>query len=1014
MCVRKLVPSVLFALGAFAGMLPSSASAVPVNVTLTETSEAFKNPMKGFRPSRYLHDADFIDHEYTSTYKHYIAYTSLELNASDTAQKIKDWSNTTWAGIENDNSKVIPRVVIYYPGTDEPGYWANGIPHGSGDVADWTNATLKNRLVAMIAKLGQAWDNDPRVAAVELGLWGKWGEHNIYPTQLPGGNDRIPADFQTAMGDAANLAFPNKKWMIRYAETFPSHTMGFIWDSFALPDDATNGNNMISRNLWPTQMISGEVAYDWGNQSQLGGSPDGTLSSNSNTDYVISWIQSTHTSSLGWIAEYNPATANVEPNATRMQKALGYRYVVTAATFPSNVAAGGAMAVSFTVKNVGNAPFYYNWPVKANLLRADHSIACTGTFNVDLRTWLPGNQYTVSGSFTIPSNLTAGTYTLALTINDPAGDLPSLRFANGNYYTGGFTPVGKVGVGQEASDQNLGSFAGLKADNTLHYSLTTAPTLPAAPGNLSATGGNAQVSLSWSGSSGATSYNVLRSTTSGSGYAQIGTSAGTTFTNTGLSNGTAYYFVVRAVNSTGVSGNSNQASATPSAGATIPVAPANLIATAGNAQVSLSWSSSSGATSYYVLRSTTSGSGYAQIGTPAGTSFTNTGLTNGTAYYFVVRAVNPAGVSGNSNQASATPSGGTGGSSYEAESSANTLAGGAVSAVCATASGGYKVGYVGNNTGTLTFNGVSVASAGSYAITIAYLNGDTVARSVQISANNGAVTTVSLPVTGSWTTVGTVAANLILNAGNNTIKFANASGWAPDFDKITIGSGSGSGDTSPPTVPNGLSSPSKTSTSVSLTWNAATDNVGVTGYEIFRNGTKVGTSSSTSYTDAGLGANTAYVYQVDAYDAVTNKSALGSSITVTTSAGSSGTSYEAEASANTLSGGALVQGCAACSGLSVVGYIGNNSGTLIINNVNVSTAGTHPVTIAYTNGDTVSRSVQISANGGTATTVSLGATGSWTTVSTSTVNLTLNAGNNTIKLANPSGWAPDIDKITVN
>src|ERR1700712_5075530 len=105
MCVRKLVPSVLFALAAFVGLLPSIVSAVPVNVTLTETSEAFKNPMKGFRPSRYLHDAAFGDREYTSTYKHYIAYTALELDTSDTAQKIKDWSNTAWAGIENNNYK---------------------------------------------------------------------------------------------------------------------------------------------------------------------------------------------------------------------------------------------------------------------------------------------------------------------------------------------------------------------------------------------------------------------------------------------------------------------------------------------------------------------------------------------------------------------------------------------------------------------------------------------------------------------------------------------------------------------------------------------------------------------------------------------------------------------------------------------------------------------------------------------------------------------------------------------
>jgi hypothetical protein len=83
--------------------------------------------------------------------------------------------------------------------------------------------------------------------------------------------------------------------------------------------------------------------------------------------------------------------------------------------------------------------------------------------------------------------------------------------------------------------------------------------------------------------------------------------------------------------------------------------PANLQATAGNAQVSLSWTASSGATSYHLKRSTTSGSGYMQIAAPTTTSYTDTGLTNGIAYFYVVSALNSAGESANSTQATATP-----------------------------------------------------------------------------------------------------------------------------------------------------------------------------------------------------------------------------------------------------------------------------------------------------------------------------------------------------------------------
>nr|WP_246027810.1 MULTISPECIES: glycoside hydrolase family 6 protein [Paenibacillus] len=183
------------------------------------------------------------------------------------------------------------------------------------------------------------------------------------------------------------------------------------------------------------------------------------------------------------------------------------------------------------------------------------------------------------------------------------------------------------------------------------------PTVPAAPASLTATAGNGQVSLTWSASTGATSYNVKRATTAGGPYTTIATGVtATSYTNTSLTNGTTYYYVVSAVNSAGESTNSTQASATPQAGVTAPAAPASLTATAGNGQVSLTWSASTGATSYNVKRATTAGGPYTTIATGVtATSYTNTSLTNGTTYYYVVSAVNSAGESANSTQASATP-----------------------------------------------------------------------------------------------------------------------------------------------------------------------------------------------------------------------------------------------------------------------------------------------------------------------------------------------------------------------
>jgi fibronectin type 3 domain-containing protein len=91
--------------------------------------------------------------------------------------------------------------------------------------------------------------------------------------------------------------------------------------------------------------------------------------------------------------------------------------------------------------------------------------------------------------------------------------------------------------------------------------------------------------------------------------------------------------------------------------ATPPPPPSSLSATPGNAQVALAWGASSGATSYTVKRSTTHGTGYSSIASVTALSFTDTGVQNGTTYYYVVTATGAGGESAPSNEASATPQG---------------------------------------------------------------------------------------------------------------------------------------------------------------------------------------------------------------------------------------------------------------------------------------------------------------------------------------------------------------------
>jgi chitodextrinase len=79
-------------------------------------------------------------------------------------------------------------------------------------------------------------------------------------------------------------------------------------------------------------------------------------------------------------------------------------------------------------------------------------------------------------------------------------------------------------------------------------------------------------------------------------------------------------------------------------------------------------------------------------------------------------------------------------------------------------------------------------------------------------------------------------------------------------------------DCTPPSAPTGLTATATTSRSITLSWHAATDNVGVAGYRISRGGTQVATTTGTTFTDTGLTPATAYSYSVRAYDAAGNVS----------------------------------------------------------------------------------------------------------------------------------------------
>lgn len=458
-------------LGSIAG-----ASSNQVVIRPREYPAALRNPLKGFRPDT---GPRAFTHEYGTLARCYLKWNELENSEGDGIERIMRVCNERWKDVEKHNVKVIPRVYLDWDEKTGNEYWP-----GDMQVHDYSSDQFKWRVQRLVQRLGECWDNDPRVAWVQLGIIGYWGEHH-HPAP--------DEEMQKLLGDAFTAAFRNKKVTVRHPWEFTDYEFGIYWDSWAHIQQMGNHGEGIARlnaehGRWKICPMDGECAYNWGRyQEQPGDNPNDTLTDPVHRDWLIDTIHRLHGNDLGWVASYNAADPRVRAGAEEVQKAFGYRFVVEQVRYDTAVGPGQAFHVSFSVRNTGSAPFYYDWPVEVSLLDpSSREVVWKDTFEgIDIRSWLPGDQwnketkrydieaatYDVDDSFTMPEDLPQGDYVLALTILDPAGMAPSVRFALENYFIGGRHPIGLVGVGKTASSTELdpASFDDPAQDRTLRY-----------------------------------------------------------------------------------------------------------------------------------------------------------------------------------------------------------------------------------------------------------------------------------------------------------------------------------------------------------------------------------------------------------------------------------------------------------------------------------------------------------------------------------------------------------------
>lgn len=371
-----------------------------------------------------------------------------------------------------------------------------------------------------------------------------------------------------------------------------------------------------------------------------------------------------------------------------------------------------------------------------------------------------------------------------------------------------------------------------------------------------------------------------------------------------------------------------------------PSAPTNLTSPGkSSTTVDLSWTASTdnvGVAGYDIFRGTT------LAGSSTGTSFQVTGLTASTTYNFTVKAKDAAGnVSVAGNALSVTTNAATSGTNL-ALNRPFTVS----STESATLSGAYAVDGNGTTRWSSAFTDPSwiyVDLGTAYSVNRVVLNWELAyASSYQVQVSNDAST---------WTNVYSTTSG---NGGIDDISFTAASARYVRMNGTVRGTVYGyslwefevygnatTADTQAPTIPTNLSSPAKTTTTVDLTWTASTDNVGVTGYEVFNGTTYVGGPTTNSFQVTGLTANTTYSFTVKTKDAAGNVSAASSALSVTTNSATS---------TNKLSNGDFASGTSPWSL-----YVNVTNGGTLTND-----AGTGKVTI--TNGGTALWQVQLQQN----------------------------------------------------
>lgn len=307
--------------------------------------------------------------------------------------------------------------------------------YGSGFSPDYTHPALIEGHRKAIQMLGSRYGSSSFFAYIELGSLGHWGEWHV---DTDAGIDPLPEPQIRDMYVKHYLDyFPDTHLLMRRPFSIAKeYDLGLYNDLTGDPEGTEKWLNWIARgdeDSQPGEENDLAAMPDGWQRAPIGGEQTSLLSISdlydNNLDRTIKLLKDSHATFIGPKSPYKiSADDPLQKNLDLVLSSLGYRIYVLRASFPKFIRYQREFVLQITIGNQGNAPIYYNWPVRLYITDDKGRIYQTNEADIDISKILPGEQHDISVK--IPtSNLKKGVYTINLGIVDPLTDQPAVRLA---------------------------------------------------------------------------------------------------------------------------------------------------------------------------------------------------------------------------------------------------------------------------------------------------------------------------------------------------------------------------------------------------------------------------------------------------------------------------------------------------------------------------------------------------------------------------------------------------------